>query len=472
MRNPAVNWFEGMFLRPHHFQAADRYWQETVAEQVDFTSAYSYGVFQVNISADALKNGVLEFSGLKARWHSGTIVSQSETQVERVALAQRMAGVGSQTVMIYLGIPIMLEGQPNAGRDLGGLRRFVQFPRECDEEVEGGNRQEVILREVNCRVLLAHEDLTGFEILPLARLTRSPGDAAGLMLDPNYFPPALTVQSWAELSAVMRTIFDLMGSRQKILCEVIREKNISLSSHSHGDADKMVLLQVLNQALGELNCLAFARGVHPLVAYTALCRIVGACSIFGEHPGLDSVPRYDHDDLAFIFRWAHDQIRRLIYAVKEDDYEQRYFVGSGPGMMVQLEPAWFGLEWDWYLGVDPINVSKDECLELLGGKVDWRLGSSDQVHRYFVNLQPGVGLKSLTQAPGVLPSRGNWLYYRVRNDGIPWQHVQATQTLAMRVNTQHIANLDSLEGSRRLRLSVESKIYSLEFAIFAVRKRV
>lgn len=472
MRNPAVNWFEGMFLRPHHFQAADRYWHETVSSQVDFTSAYSYGVFQVSISAEALKNGVLEFSGLKARWHSGTIVAQSDTHVERVALSGRLPASGSQEVMVYLGIPSMQEGQPNAGRDAGGLHRYVQFPRECDEEVAGGNRQEVILRDVNYRVLLAHEDLTGFEILPLARLITSYGESGGIKLDPNYFPPALTIQSWSELSAIMRTIYDLIGSRQKILCDVIRQKNISLSSHSHGDADKMLLLQVLNQALGELTCLAFAGGVHPLVAYTALCRIVGACSIFGESPGLDVVPRYDHDDLATIFRWAHERIRKLIYAVKEDDYEQRYFVGSGPGMMVQLEPAWFGLEWDWYLGVDPINVSKDECLALLGDKVDWRLGSSDKVQEYFVKLIPGVQLKPLTQAPGVLPNRGNWIYYRVRNEGNPWQHVQATQTLAMRVNSQHIANLDSLEGSRRLRLSVESTIYSLEFAIFAVRKRV
>jgi type VI secretion system protein ImpJ len=30
MRNLPVHWSEGLFLRPHHFQTADRYWTEIV----------------------------------------------------------------------------------------------------------------------------------------------------------------------------------------------------------------------------------------------------------------------------------------------------------------------------------------------------------------------------------------------------------------------------------------------------------
>ncbi|MBX3421522.1 MAG: type VI secretion system baseplate subunit TssK [Pirellulaceae bacterium] len=472
MRNPAVNWFEGMFLRPHHFQAADRYWNELLATQVNFGGAYGYGVFHVNLSTKALSNGILEFTGLRARWHSGTVVSQEDNHVERIALAERLTSVGAQPVMVYLAIPMIQEGQPNLTRTAGGMCRYVEFPRQCDEEAEGGNRQEVSLKKVNYRVLLAHEELTGFEVIPLTRIVKVHAEEGGLAIDADYFPPVLTIQSWPQLAGVMRAIFDLIGSRLQVLSEIIKDKNISLSSQAQGDAEKMLLIQVLNQAYGELNCLAFAAGVHPLVAYTALCKIVGMCTIFGDRIGLDNVPRYDHDDLATIFRWAHDQIRKLIYAVKEDDYEQRYFVGSGTGMMVQLEPDWFGLEWDWYFGVDPINVSKDECVELLANLVDWRLGSADQVEQYMVNRQPGVKLKPVPQAPRALPSRGNWVYYQIRRDGHPWQHVQSTQTMAMRVKTQQVANLDSLEGTRRLRLSVGSKMYSLEFAIFAVRKRI
>ena len=41
MRNQPVYWYEGMFLRPQHFQAAERYWTEVndVSEQLDVIPA-------------------------------------------------------------------------------------------------------------------------------------------------------------------------------------------------------------------------------------------------------------------------------------------------------------------------------------------------------------------------------------------------------------------------------------------------
>jgi type VI secretion system protein ImpJ len=141
-------------------------------------------------------------------------------------------------------------------------------------------------------------------------------------------------------------------------------------------------------------------------------------------------------------------------------------------MVVQLEPEWFGAEWDWYFGVDPVNLSRDECLQLLARSVDWMLGSADKVEQYMTLQRPGVKLKPVAQIPRALPSRGNWVYFQIKREGDAWQHVQTTQTLGMRVKTEQIANLDSLEGARRLRLAISNQTYGLEFAVFAVRKRV
>ncbi len=161
------------------------------------------------------------------------------------------------------------------------------------------------------------------------RLVKDPTDESVFRIDPTYFPPCLSVQSWPELAAIMRAIYDLLCSRNQVVAGMISEKKITLSSQSPGDLEKMLLLHGLNESIGELTCLAFAASVHPLVAYTALCRIVGLFSIFGERLAIESVPRYNHEDLATIFRWAMERIRKLIMAVKEDECEQRYFVGAG-----------------------------------------------------------------------------------------------------------------------------------------------
>lgn len=475
MRNPAVNWCEGMFLRPHHFQAAERYWDELASLNTNFSNPYAYGLQKVTISAEALANGSLEFGSLRARWKDGTIIAQDENHIERVELTERLdlTKIGNNPVTAYLAIPTLQEGQANVAiNSTGGHYRYIEFHRPIDDESVGGNRQEIALRTLNYRILFSHEELSGFDTIPIARLVKSQADDGHFLIDSNYFPPAMTIQSWPELAGVVRAIYDVIGSRIQSLSEVVREKSITLSSQSQGDLEKILLLHSLNEASGELSCLAFASGVHPLVAYTALCRIVGKCSIFGPGLTIEKVPRYDHEDLATIFRWALDRIRKLIYSVKGDEYEQRYFQGSGRGMLVQLEPEWFGLEWDWYFGVDPVNISRDECIHLLKDSIDWKLGSSDKVEQYMTLQKPGIKLKPVAQIPRALPSRGNWVYFQIRREEDAWKHVQVTQTLAMRVRSDQIANLDTLEGARRLRLAIDGKTHGLEFAIFAVRNRI
>ncbi len=464
-----------MFLRPHHFQASDRYWSEMIGNQTGFDHPYGYGIARVSISADALSNGTLEFSGLMARWPDGTPLLHDVNHVERSPLAKKIAeaNIGNDPVTVYLAIPALQEGQANVGTAQNAqLQRYIELQRELDDESTGGNRQLMSLRKLNCHVRLSTEELSGYDTIPLVRLIKSPTEDGKFMVDSGYFPPAISIQAWPELAGVVRAIYDVIGSRIQSLAEVVQQKSITLSSQSQGDLEKILLLHVLNEAYGELSCLAFASGVHPLVAYTALCKIVGRCSLFGPDMAIEAVPKYDHEDLATIFRWALERIRKLIYSVKEDEYEQRYFIGSGRGMTVNLEPEWFNMEWDWYFGVDPVNISRDECFRLLKESIDWKLGSTDMVEKYMTHRSPGVKLRPVPQVPRALPSRGNWVYFQIKREEDAWKHVQVTQSMAMRVRTEQIANLDSLEGARRLRLSIDGKTYGLEFAVFAVRKRV
>jgi type VI secretion system protein ImpJ len=56
MRSSPVHWYEGLFLRPHHFQAADRYWSETVQTSEQWDHPYNYGLLAIDFSREALGN--------------------------------------------------------------------------------------------------------------------------------------------------------------------------------------------------------------------------------------------------------------------------------------------------------------------------------------------------------------------------------------------------------------------------------
>jgi type VI secretion system protein ImpJ len=475
MQNPSVHWSEGMFLRPHHFQAADRYWSEFTSLHYQWDHPYGYGVSQVTISNDALENGVLEMVGLRARLRDGTIIAKESNDVETVDIKARIdqAASGGQPVMVFLAVPHATQGRANVSSNLGDIKsRYTAIQREVDDEGSGGSRQDVGLRELRHCILFSTEDTSGFETIPLLRLIRSTTDGRKFRVDPNYFPPSITIQSWGELATLIRDLRNFLGSRIKVIGSIVEHKGISLATQVQGDLEKILLMHVLNESYGELSCLAFASGVHPLVAYTSLCSMVGRCSIFGPTAAIEEVPKYDHDDLATIFRWASDQIRRLVNAVKEDEYIQRPFVGAGKGMHVALEPEWFGPEWDWYFGVSPINFSTEECFQLLKESLDWKLGAAEKVEQYMTHRQPGLKLRGVRELPRGLANRGKWVFLQISLDNEPWTQVQLSQTMAMRVRTEQISNLDTLDGSRRLHVTVGGQAYGLEFAIFAVKKRI
>jgi type VI secretion system protein ImpJ len=232
----------------------------------------------------------------------------------------------------------------------------------------------------------------------------------------------------------------------------------------------VLLLGQLNEAYATLGVLAFAARVHPFVAYTELCRIVGSLSLFGASRRTGEVPRYDHDDLARIFYWAKEQIQLLAMSGPRDEYEQRPFVGSGLGMQATFEDKWLAGDWKWFVGVQHENISDDECAQLIGekGAFDWKLGSKPRVEMLFNYGQPGLTLLPLNYTPQALPRTG-WRYYEVSREGPEWKEVQSTKTLAMRFLHRLIENPQDLPGKRRIVMNYRGKRADLEFALFAVR---
>jgi type VI secretion system protein ImpJ len=445
MRNPPIHWSEGMFLRPQHFQAADRFWTELVDKSVRYTSSYDYGIYRITISPEAIANQQIEVTSCAARMKDGTIVSFDTGQLDRLDLKNGLQGgqdlktllLENDRIQVFLGIPNLTLGRQNvATGTVDDVSRYIGFDQQCDDESLGGDQQEVPLRDLNVKILLSTDELKGYEVLPICQLRSSTAGDGRVEIDKDYFPPCLSMDAWEDLGVhTFRAIYDLIGSRLEVLSTEIREHGMSLSSQAHGDVEKFLLLSALKLVLPE-------------------------------------VPAYDHDDLARIFRWAYETIRNLIFSVKESAYDKRYFVGVGRGMHVSLDPMWFGEEWEWYIGVDYGPIERDECLRLLGSRIYWKLGSADQVEQLFSNRAPGIRLIPVPQPPAVLPRRGNWLYFQISRDNDAWRHVQVTQTMAMRLREEQISDLANLEGSRRIKIQAENEVFGLEFAVFAVRKRV
>jgi type VI secretion system protein ImpJ len=488
MRNSPVHWHEGLFLRPHHFQAADRYWAEMVQTSEQWDHPYSYGLLAIDFSREALGNHQFEVRQLKARMRDGTLVMlEFGQEPDRLDLKSELSSVGKAladlneafekepVVRVFLGVPKLKLGRQNinGGDDATTPTRYLPMRLSLPDEHTGSNEQELELRQLNAKLLLSTQDLSGYELLPIAQVKRASAGAARPELDASYIPPVISIDAWQGLGRdIVRAIFDMIGQKIEVLSQQIASRNIGLDSRNPGDLERILMLSRLNAASNALSILGFAQGIHPLVAYTELCRICGDLSIFAKDRRAEPVPPYDHDNLAGIFKEIQLRIERLLNAVRDYEYEQRPFIGVGMGMQVTLEPRWFNSDWQWYIGVNKGDLTTQECSDLLSGQLDWKLGSSRQVEILFRQRAPGLELRPLDRPIRALPTQSDWLYYEVsKSEGPAWRDVQSTQTLAMRLKDSLITNLDRLQGERQLVINNRGRNHPLQFALFAVPTR-
>lgn len=478
-----VNWYEGLFLQPHHFQAADRYWTELASTSEQYDHAYYYGLQAIDFSREAIANGQFEVRSLKARMRDGTIINiDSGQEPDRVDCGSQLrdpvtnlseAFEGDAVIRVYLAVPKLKLGRANVSDEntSASQARFSETTLSLQDECRGGNDLEIQFRSLNIRILLSTQDLSGYEVLPIAQIKRAGEGEAVPHLDVEYIPPLLSTAAWPGMGRdIVRAVYDVIGQKIDTLSRQLVNRGIGLDSRHPGDLDRIFMLTTLNAAHARLSVLAFANGVHPLTAYTELCGIAGQLGIFSTERKAKPVPQYDHDDLARIFTAIRREIELSINAVREYEFQQRYFVGVGMGMQVSLEPRWFNSDWQWFIGVNKGDLTHQECRELLSaGQLDWKLGSARQVELLFSRRAEGLILSPVDRPIRALPSSQEWMFYEVpRKDNPAFRDVEETQTLAMRLKDSLIENKGQLQGERHLTVNVRGRRTPLEFALFAV----
>lgn len=492
MQNLPVHWYEGAFIRPQHFQAHERHWAELMSSNSGIANPHNYGIAAINFSREALANQQFELRSVLARMRDGTLIDLGIGEnLDRVDLSNplqmnvnRSQSISSKdladsferetSITVYLGVPKRKLGRTNVGSsdspNANELRHL-----ECDlvlpDESWGGEEQEVQLKRLNVQLLVSTQDLSGYELLPIARVKRAGEGESAPQLDTTYIPPVLSTDAWPGLGRdIVRGIFDVIGQKIEVLSQQVINRGIGIDSRDPGDAERILMLTQLNAAYGALSIMAFDRGVHPRTAYIELCRILGQLSIFSSDCRLKDVRPYDHDNLYEIFTDVRFRIETLINAVRDYEVQQRYFVGVGHGMQVSLDPRWFNSDWQWFIGVDKGELTQRECLELLSpGQMDIKLGSSRQVEFLFKQRAAGVPLVPVERQVRALPGRSDWVFFEVpRQDTPAWRDVQETQTLAIRLKDSLIANLDRLQGQQTLVVVAFGRKIPLKFALFAV----
>ncbi|MFL5342363.1 MAG: type VI secretion system baseplate subunit TssK [Gemmataceae bacterium] len=464
-----VNWHEGMFLVPHHFQAAQRYGLRLLHEHSQLDLHYNWGLRAIDIDIDALANHRFVVRGLTARLTDGTIISVPRDGI-LAALDLREVLAEKNPATIALAVPAAALGRVNTAAEARRDVRYRAEAREIEDENTGEDAQEIQFRLPNLRMLSSTQEQAGYEVLPIARVEKGERAEALPQLDATYIPPVLACDAWTGLhQGVLQPIYDRIGRKVKLLSQQVVNRAITFDSRNQGDSLIFEQLRALNEAYAFLGVQTFARGIHPLDAYLELARIVGRLAIFGGTREPPEIPRYDHDDLGYCFFKLKQYLDGLGDELKEPTYKERPFVGAGLRMQVSLEPSWLEPAWQMFVGVNS-QLEPADCVKLLARGLDMKIGSSETVDEIFRLGQAGLRFTYEPTPPRALPAAQGLIYFQIDRHAKPeeWANVQRSLSLAVRLNEKLIAG--NIQGQKTLAVKTAGHSTTLQFTMFLVPK--
>lgn len=420
-------WFEGMFVKPQHFQQHDRWLESLLESRVAGLRPDGWGLRALTLDEDLLKLGQIGITRCEAVLPDGSVAMMP---YQMPPPPPRKVPANLKRGLVYLAVPARSNDAVEiveVGANLRRLRALTQPVRDSSAP----EREPVDLRlgQLNTGLVFEGEPQDGLVLLPLARIEEV--RATGLVeLSDSFIPPCLDFHASPRLLQVVAEVQGLVHARGEALAE--RCDPSRMSADSAGLID-MLLLQVMNSSENVLHHLARLPGSHPETLFRELVRLAGDLATFDTHRRRPSpLPPYVHHDLERSLEPVLDILRQALNLVIERSAVSLPLQERGYGIRTATitDRSLFAG------GRFVLVVSAGIPHEMLRTQfpATTKVGSVEQI-RDLVNLQlPGIPLRSLPVAPRELPYLQGAVYFELDQSHDLWRSLTRSAAFAFHVS--------------------------------------
>ncbi|MBC7925467.1 MAG: type VI secretion system baseplate subunit TssK [Bryobacteraceae bacterium] len=421
-----VVWSEGMYLGPHHFQAQNRYSEDSLNFSSSALFFKPYGLIGYALDPDALKNGTVALLHARGLFEDGLAFQMPEC--DRVPDARPLGTAFPATrdsLDLFLGIPKRAfdnhNGQPPASQS-----RITPVNRTYNDEVTGRNERQISVGQKNLSLLFETESRAGYETLRIGRILR---DGAGnYAYDPKYIPPCVQISASEPLMLGLRQIIEILHEKGDRLASTSTERSGDFVPR---DLANYWLLHAVNSGLASLTHLWSVKRSHPDDLYVELCRLAGALCTFSLNSHPRELPLYNHEELDICFEALFAHIRKnlevviptncvLIPLEKTSDF---FWAGTVPDSRYLTRSR-------WVLGIQS-NLGEADLIVKTPGLV--KVCSSKFVAELVKRAMAGLTLTHLTMPPPAVPAKVEAQYFGITKSGPFWDHIVQTRGVGIYV---------------------------------------
>src|SRR5262245_43982432 len=121
-----IRWREGMFLRPHHMQHHDLYVEARETARLGVAESLGWGLLELDVQEDALKNFTLSVRSLRAVFPDGTLVDVPGNASLPSRSFETLSRDVGRPLDVFFGVRAREERRPQVSLDGGGTRYAVR----------------------------------------------------------------------------------------------------------------------------------------------------------------------------------------------------------------------------------------------------------------------------------------------------------------------------------------------------------
>jgi type VI secretion system protein ImpJ len=410
-----IHWHEGLFLQPQHLQRMQKHLFDLTAAQRALLCPYPYGMLDVKIAPDDLEAMRMRFTRLRAIMPSGLEIDfPRNTELPSVDLKQAFSN-SAGGINIYLAVPLYSDTRANTldlerAADARTKLLYKVSEMECADENNGENSKPILVRRINARLMMEHEDRSDMEVLPLLRIVRTTNTDVSLpRQDPDYVPPCLTLQASPVLRDLMRDLSAQVEASRRELAIQMARGGFAIEALRGIQFEQTLRLRTLNRFSASLPSLVQSPSVSPFEIYLQLRELLGELgALYPDKDDFD-VSAYNHDHPLPCFRELSTKIRGYLRGSVAPSYIKVPFVQHGPeSLSANFLDEHFSRPSDYFLGIktkeDPRAlasfVEDADAFKLMPRSLEAR-------------AIRGVTLKEERNPPLELPAQSNLHFFRL-----------------------------------------------------------
>jgi type VI secretion system protein ImpJ len=309
-----------MYLGPHHFQAQNRYFEDSLNFVTSSLWRDAFGFAGLQFDSDALRNGTLALTHARGLFSDGLAfdLPGSDAAPTPREFAAQFSPVADHLTM-HLAVPVTLSGGQNtslsngAGQ-IGSQARYIGIEQKLPDQNTGLDEKPINIGRKNLMLLAEAEVTDHFVSLPLVRILR---DGSGhFEADPTFVPPCLSLSASPTLTHMLRRLIEILDEKSTVFTQEQQQSNgVFQAGMSARHVAQYWFLHALNSNVSPLRHFLLTRHAHPQELFREMSRLGGALCTFGLEVHPRSLPAYDHWDLGARFAALDEHIRRHLEIV-------------------------------------------------------------------------------------------------------------------------------------------------------------